>query len=452
MGIFRKKEKLAKGGSVYIGPDGASYKDYSAYKQAKEAYKANVFAFRCVDIISKSVASIEWSLSRLNENNKPEHVQNHLCSELMERPNPRQGTSSFMYRATAFLLINGNTYLNRISPTTGPNKGLAKELYVFRPDQMSLKIDRENDELLGYERKYGINKHQFYPVDPITLECDILHVKLFDPLNDWIGMSITEPTGKEIDSSNDATNWNKSLLQNCGRPGMLFTSKDRLSDNQFNRLQEQLLNFSGPSNVGKNMILEGMNDVKPFGLSLQEFEFTEGTRELARKIALGWGVPPMLLGIPGDNTYSNYKEARQAFWEETVMFYVGLFSSELNNWLFSRQEVFLTPNLDDVPALAPKRKDIWDMAQNSSFLTYNQKLEMVGKDGIGEAGDVLFVSSSLVPIDFLLEADSLKTGADSGKTNEEDEEEKQLVSLLKEGYTEEEACRILGFPYEEEYV
>jgi hypothetical protein len=32
----------------------------------------------------------------------------------------------------------------------------------------------------------------------------------------------------------------------------------------------------------------------------------------AREIALAFGVPPMFLGIPGDNTYSNYAEANRA--------------------------------------------------------------------------------------------------------------------------------------------
>ena len=33
----------------------------------------------------------------------------------------------------------------------------------------------------------------------------------------------------------------------------------------------------------------------------------------AREIALALGVPPMLLGIPGDNTYTNYTEGLICF-------------------------------------------------------------------------------------------------------------------------------------------
>ncbi len=29
-------------------------------------------------------------------------------------------------------------------------------------------------------------------------------------------------------------------------------------------------------------------------------------------------MPPLLLGLPGDNTFSNYREANRAFWRATV--------------------------------------------------------------------------------------------------------------------------------------
>jgi hypothetical protein len=31
------------------------------------------------------------------------------------------------------------------------------------------------------------------------------------------------------------------------------------------------------------------------------------------------GVPPMLLGIPGDNTFANYQEANRSFVRQTVL-------------------------------------------------------------------------------------------------------------------------------------
>ena len=53
----------------------------------------------------------------------------------------------------------------------------------------------------------------------------------------------------------------------------------------------------------------------------------------AREIALAFGVPPMLLGIPGDNTYANYREANLAFWRQTVLPLVGRFAASFSGWL-----------------------------------------------------------------------------------------------------------------------
>src|SRR3546814_4938324 len=33
---------------------------------------------------------------------------------------------------------------------------------------------------------------------------------------------------------------------------------------------------------------------------------------------MAFGVPPMLLGLPGDATYANYREANRALWRLTV--------------------------------------------------------------------------------------------------------------------------------------
>ena len=101
-----------------------------------------------------------------------------------------------------------------------------------------------------------------------------------------------------------------------------------LTDAQYDRLEKKLKeDYGGAANAGKSLIIDGDQgaDVKPYGYSPSDLEFTEGGRELARRIAFAYGVPPMLVGIPGDKTYSNQKEARQAFWEDTVVYYLNYF-------------------------------------------------------------------------------------------------------------------------------
>ena len=55
------------------------------------------------------------------------------------------------------------------------------------------------------------------------------------------------------------------------------------------------------------------------GLSPRDMSFVEAKNSSARDIALAIGVPPLLLGLPGDNTYANYSEANKAFYRQTVL-------------------------------------------------------------------------------------------------------------------------------------
>ena len=56
---------------------------------------------------------------------------------------------------------------------------------------------------------------------------------------------------------------------------------------------------TGARNAGRPMLLEGGLDWKPMGFSPSDMEFQKTKEAAAREIALAFGVPPMLLGIPG---------------------------------------------------------------------------------------------------------------------------------------------------------
>ena len=93
-----------------------------------------------------------------------------------------------------------------------------------------------------------------------------------------------------------------------------------LSDNQFERLKRELEdNYQGAVNAGRPLLLEGGLDWKAMSLSPKDMDFLDAKHNAAREIALCFGVPPMLLGIPGDNTYANYQEANRAFCRSTVL-------------------------------------------------------------------------------------------------------------------------------------
>lgn len=114
-------------------------------------------------------------------------------------------------------------------------------------------------------------------------------------------------------------------------------------------------------------------------MSPADMDFIEGKHAAAREIALAFGVPPQLLGIPGDATYANYREANAAFWRGTVVPLVRKTAGALTGWLGGRfQAVEITPDLDGLPALQPERDALWARLNAASFLTDEERRRMAG--------------------------------------------------------------------------
>ncbi len=88
-----------------------------------------------------------------------------------------------------------------------------------------------------------------------------------------------------------------------------------MSAEQYDRLiHEMETHHQGARNAGRPMLLEGGLDWKPMGFSPSDMEFQKSKEAAAGEMATAFGVPPMLLGIPGDATYANYAEANRAFY------------------------------------------------------------------------------------------------------------------------------------------
>ena len=95
----------------------------------------------------------------------------------------------------------------------------------------------------------------------------------------------------------------------------------------------------------------------------------------------------MLVGVPGDATFANYREARYHLWEDTILPLLDQLVDELNNWLVPLygDKMKLTYDIDSIAALASKREEAWAKFNNASFLTVNEKRMAMGyapiKDG-----------------------------------------------------------------------
>ncbi len=363
-----------------IGAPRWSGRDFSA--AAREGVLQNAVAYRCVRMIAEGAASVPWLLY-----DGRKELDAHPLLALLAAPNPQEEGSTLFERWYAYMQCAGDTYLEAISAG-----GEVRELYVLRPDRVSVVADAR-----GWPAAYD------YKVDGRTTRLSrqgdgfmpVLHARLFHPLDDHYGLSPIAAAGNAIDVHNAGAAWTKSLLDNAARPSgaLVYKGPDggTLTDEQFARLKRELEDsYQGAANAGRPMVLEGGLDWRSMSYTPAELDFSRSRDVAAREIALAFGVPPMLLGIPGDNTYANYREANLVFWRQTVLPLVARTARALTNWLCSRfgANLRLSYDSDAVDALALERETVWDRLSNATFLTTNERRAAAGYGAV-EGGDTL---------------------------------------------------------------
>jgi hypothetical protein len=180
-------------------------------------------------------------------------------------------------------------------------------------------------------------------------------------------------TGKE----SDWNDWSFSFKAYLISTGLL-------SEDQFERLKSQLdEQYSGPTNAGRPMLLEGGLQWVDMMLNPRDLDYLSARNSAAREIALAFGYPPMLLGIPGDNTYNNQREARLALWEQTILPMVHQLRDGLNNWLLTQggaaaAGLRLDYDPDGISALSLRREQLWDKLNKATFLSEDEKRQAAG--------------------------------------------------------------------------
>ena len=381
---------------AYMGKSVRKYKDY-----AREGFQDNAIVHRCVKLIADSASAVKIKVFD-GEN----ELENHELISLLERPNPLQSGGEYFQSLYSYLMISGNSYLLRDTENETP----PRELYLLRPDRIKIKSSSSMiPEFYCYIVDGQIVRE--YPIDQNTGRGQLKQIKLWNPLDDFYGCSPMLACAYNIDQHNLAGLHNVALLKNgCTPSGMLkFEPKDEtgmsatLTDDQRARLLQDLEErFQGSHNSGRPMLLEGNFDYQQLGLNPKDMDFLELLNLSAREIALCFGVPAQLIGIPEANTYSNMETAKLALYEETVIPLLTRVESDLNEFLspLYNGDISIKYDLTSIPAMAEKTKQVYvnvTQAVQNGIMTRNEAREKLGLDEI-QGGDELYIPSNLFPI------------------------------------------------------
>jgi len=278
----------------------------------------------------------------------------------------------------AQLLLHGNAYVQILKD----GAGWPVELFALRPERVSV-VPGADGWPASYSYRVGEKCLSIPLEDEDGWPC-LIHIRAFHPADDHYGAGCLAAAEQAVAIHNAAAQWNRSLLENAARPSgaLVMEGGDAglLTPEQFERLKDELAaGFSGQARAGRPMVLEGGMRWQSLSLSPADMDFAELKAAAARDIALAFGVPPMLLGLPGDATYANYREANRALWRLTLLPLAGKILSGiaegLEPWF---PDARLAVDLDRVPELAEDRERLWAQVSAAGFLTDGEKRTLLG--------------------------------------------------------------------------
>lgn len=405
---FRRKQvsgdPTGTGLTVILPLNATPTREFKFLEFAKEGYQQNATFGASVRLVARSISSLPLKVFR-EEGDEEVQLDNHPVWDLLRRPNEWESWKTWNDALWTYYFTAGNIYdLAAGDPDT------PEEMWLLRPDRVQIKLNRAG--VLVYEYQVDGAKKDYDP-------SQIMHIKAFSPTSDFYGEPPTQSAAASIDQDNLAAGWNTALLGNQARPGMVLEAPEGMPPLNPKQREDLRTEFDkmqgGGPNAGNALILGGGFTAKEIGLTPKEMDWKQGRIMSQVQTALSIGVPPELVGIQGQKTFSNYQEARKSFYEETVIPLADMEMAELTSFLGHRWSKLgpftIAVDKNRVDALKESRDAMWERvgkAQDRGTLTINEARLELGFEPV-PGGDNILVAANRLPLGAVSPADGGET-------------------------------------------
>lgn len=312
-------------------PDFAQYMQYGTIPQpvtmtgnprqyAKEGYRRNDTAHKCIDYISRNAAGIRIALYA--DATKKREITSDPILDLLAKPNISMSQQDYVESCIAYQLLYGNSYqLGMRAGKAGP----FDELWVLDPVRVDIVPDGK--QIVRYD--YRITERPA-ALDPM----DVGHSKYWCPDDDLYGLSPIEVAAIMIDQNVAARKYNLALLQNSGQPPGAWIVP-AVMDKKSRDILEDKINkkYAGYKNAGKIPVLDGGMKFEPTGIPPAQMAYLELLTHNGASIANIYNLAPQVVGDTSASTYDNYEQAVYGSYTEAIFPNMDKLMGTLNRWL-----------------------------------------------------------------------------------------------------------------------
>ena len=266
-------------------------------------YTVDPWLYAAVWILATSAARSPCWIRKKNG----DIMRDHALLTLLEQPNEEQSAFDFWEASFSFLELGGETFWEIVRATIGAKP---TELWNLRPDRMYPIPSDDLKRISGYEYRVGS------AVDIFDAK-DIVHIRNFNPIDDFRGLATVEPMKAAIVTDSYGWRFAERFMKRDGVPvGHLqternagtFTSK-RLGDSWSSKEDEQ---------KNKTPLLPPGLTYEKDGTTPKDGGVIELLKMLRESKNAPTGVPPVLLGLVESARYANYDMQLRAFHRFTL--------------------------------------------------------------------------------------------------------------------------------------
>ena len=397
-----------------------------------EGYETNALVRAAIDYRSEAALTAPLRAYTGTRDNPTPLPYDSDLARLLDRPNRWQSQAELLMMALGYFPLTGNAYILLDRDLDDTVRGM----YCLRPDKVEIILEETRDNPLGYTLK----GYAYFPTqskrDVIGIPpADMMHIKSPNFSDAQAGLAPGTPplraAARIVDVDNAYTSYLKIFFERGAVPSGILTYSQPISGQVANEVEEKFTEkFGGFTKWIRPLVTGPDAKWERLGVSFEEMNAEGLDMRNEVRILSALGVPPILVGSRVGlmrSTYSNYEEARKAFWQDKQIPLLRLFESEFRYYLRGEDGEFAKFDLAEVPALEELRRhrvaEIRE-AWQSSAATRSEYRAVLGLT-VDERDEVYRASGNVLFIPANPEVEESEEGA-AEAIEEEDDDRKAL--------------------------
>ncbi len=290
----------------------------------------------CIGLMQRTFPEATPVIEKLGVGGEVDEViQVHPLLTLLRKPNPFYSGSLLFNATIQDWMANGNAYW--ICPEN--SRGTPLEAWWAPNWMMEPKWPEGNNKVFISHYEYTVN-HETRIKLPVE---QVVHFRYgLDPRNPRKGLSPVGVLLREIFTDNEAANWTAQLLGNGAVPGLIVTPDGenvRIAPEEAEAIKAMMAMRFGGDRRGETAVSSHPVKVQQVSWSPDQMNYKDLRRVPEERATAVMGTPAVIVGLGvglEHSIYNNVSEAREHFYEGTMIPAKSLIAEDLGNKLLPK--------------------------------------------------------------------------------------------------------------------